>query len=142
MERNNIIKIRIDVASEQQHVLSLMLASDGTIVRQGTGSLPVEKAIFDGVIDKGVFTTLIERLDNQLFDYASVYDHPDKTGIPVVYSVAFLDDKGEACFFEFRFATQTADLGELLPYFDDFISQAVQLTDSWYQQQLVKHQSH
>ncbi len=141
MIRDDIIKIRIDIVSEQQHALSLMLASDGAIVRQGNGNLPVEEAVFDGQIDSSVFNTLVERLDDSLFAYASVYDHPDKTGIPLIYSVAFLDNQGEESFFEFRFATQTADLGDLLPYFDDFISQAVHLTDSWYQQQLVKSQS-
>ncbi len=142
MLRENIIKIRIDIYSEQQHALSLMLASDGAIVRQGTANLPVETAIFDGQIETSVFDSLINELDNELFAYASVYDHPDKSGRPVVYSVAFLDKQAEESFFEFRFGTQTADLGDLLPYFDHFISKAVHLTDAWYKEQLIASVSH
>jgi len=142
MVREEIIKIRIDIYSEQQHALSLMLASDGSIVRQGTANLPVEEAIFDGRIDKQVFNRLIDELDNELFAYASVYDHPDKSGTAVVYSVAFLDKHEEECFFEFRFGTETADLGDLLPYFDHIISQAVHMTDDWYKQQLNDSVSH
>ena len=142
MVREDIIKIRFDIYSEQQHALSLMLASDGAIVRQGTANLPVESAIFNGQIDTQVFNSLIDELDNELFAYASVYDHPDKSGTSVVYSVAFLDKQENECFFEFRFGTETADLGDLLPYFDHFISKAVSLSDVWYQQQLNKSTSH
>ena len=128
--------------SEDQHALSLMLASDGSIVRQGTANLPVDDAVYEGIIEKDIFDTLLARLDQQLFAYASVYDHPDKSGVPITYSVAFQDNQGDSQFFEFRFASQTDDLGELLPFFDDFISQAVSLTDSWYAQQRVTAGSH
>jgi len=142
MIREDISKIRIDIYSEQQHALSLMLASDGGIVRQGTANLPIETAIFDGQVDVQIFSSLIAELDNELFVHASVYDHPDKAGTSVVYSIAFLDKQGEECFFEFRFATQTGELGDLLPFFDHFISRAVQLSDAWYKQQLIDSVSH
>lgn len=139
MYLSEVQKLRIDVVSEDKSALYLMIDRDGMISRQGTGTLPVEEFTVTSESDGSVFTQLMEDLDERMFEHAGVYEHPDKKGTPVVISVAFLDAADETAFFEFRFGTENQDVGELLPFFDKFISHAIQLTDYWYHQEREKH---
>jgi len=140
MNLSEVQKLRIDVVSEDKSALYLMIDRDGMISRQGTGNLPMEEFTVTSESDGSVFTQLMEDLDDRMFEHAGVYDHPDKKGTPVVISVAFLDAADETAFFEFRFGTENQDVGELLPFFDKFISHAIQLTDYWYHQEREKDQ--
>ena len=140
MKLSEVQKIRIDVVSEKDSALYLLMERAGMISRQGTGHLPVEEFSVTSDSDGSVFNQLLELLDERVFEHAGVYDHPDKKGVPVVISIAFLDEAGESSFFEFRFGTENEDTGELLPYFDQFISRAIELTDYWYFQERQKHQ--
>jgi hypothetical protein len=137
MNKSDIQKFRIDILSGSESALSLMLARDGTLGRQGNGTLPVDKANALGDSDGSTFKTLIDQLDERVFPHADVYDHPHKIGIPITYSIAFLDKHEKTVVFEFRFGSETPDVGELLPYFDGFIAQAVALTDTWYAENKV-----
>ena len=80
-------------------------------------------------------------LDERIFPHATVYDHPHKIGLPITCSIAFLDKEQNTAAFEFRFGRKTSDVGELLPFFDGFISQAVALTNDWYAQGKLKTSS-
>jgi len=140
MKISEVQKLRIDVVSEDKSALYLMLDREGMISRQGTGYLPVEEFTVTSESDGSVFTQLMGVLDDRMFEHAGVYDHPDKKGVPVMISIAFLNAADEAEFFEFRFGTENEDVGELLPFFDKFISHAIQLTDHWYHQEREKHQ--
>ena len=132
MNKTDIQKFRIDIVSGQDSALSMLLSRDGMIARQGNGSLPADKTSVQGESDGAAFKTLIGQLDERVFPHADVYDHPHKIGIPITYSIAFLDKLEKTVVFEFRFGSETKDVGELLPYFDGFIAQAVALTDTWY----------
>jgi len=132
MKKIDIEKLRIDIVSGKDSALSLLLSRDGNIGRQGNGTLPVEHISVQGGSDGNIFQKLLALLDEQVFAHAAVYDHPHKPGIPITYSIAFLDSAQHSVVFEFRFGSETADVGELLPYFDGFITQAVALTDAWY----------
>ena len=133
MKVSEIEKIRIDIQSEGASSLSLMISRIGEMMRQGSGNFPADEFVADGAIDPNIFLQLIEDLDEAVFNHAMVYDHPDKSGQPITYSVAFLDNDDNTAIFEFRFGTETADVGELLPYFESFISKALILTNDWYQ---------
>ncbi len=141
MKKSDIQKLRIDILSGNESALTLMLGRDGSIARQGTGMLPADISSFTGTNGAAIFNNLIAMLDENVFPHAGVYDHPTKIGIPITYSVAFLGSDQETKTFEFRFGSETADIGELLPFFDGFISQAVALTDTWYLQEKsnIKH---
>ena len=138
MKKTDIEKFRIDIVSGQDSALSMMIARDGTLVRQGNGTLPVDEASVLGSGDTATFTTLIDMLDDSVFPHAGVYDHPNKPGTPLIYSVAFLDRNQQTSAFEFRFGSETRDVGELLPFFDGFISQAIALTNEWYAREKLK----
>ncbi len=134
MNKEQIQKFRIDIICNEQSALSMLMDRDGRVSRQGNGSLPAEPFAVQSSNDGSIFTALVDALDAQVFAHAGVYDHPDKAGLPITYSVAFLGDNPEdVAVFEFRLGTETKDVGELLPYFDQFISKAVMGTDAWYQ---------
>lgn len=133
MKISEIEKIRIDIQSEGVSALSLMISRIGEMMRQGSGNFPADEFVADGSIDPNIFLQLIEDLDENVFHHASVYDHPEKTGQPITYSIAFLDNNENTLIFEFRFGTETENVGELLPYFESFISRALLLTNDWYQ---------
>jgi len=132
MKKIDIQKFRIDIISGSVSALSMMLCRDGTIGRQGSGKLPADEVSVLGISDGSIFNSLIDMLDDRVFAHADVYDHPNKIGIPITYSVVFLGSDEDTAVFEFRFGSETPDVGELLPFFDGFISQAVALSDNWY----------
>ncbi|HEY9148902.1 MAG TPA: hypothetical protein VIQ22_07805 [Gammaproteobacteria bacterium] len=133
MKKTEIQKFRIDIVCDDKSALSLLMDSEGRVSRQGSGAMPAEDFSVMSVGDGSIYAALIDALDERVFDHAGVYDHPDKSGLPITYSVAFLGSSPEeVALFEFRLGTETADVGELLPYFDQFISKADMATDEWY----------
>lgn len=138
MQKQDIQKLRIDIRSGKDSALSMILARDGSIGRQGNGKLPADETSVFGAADISIFNSLIEMLDERAFPHADVYDHPHKAGIPITYSIVFLGQGQDTVIFEFRFGSETEDVGELLPYFDGFITQAVSLTNDWYAREKLK----
>ena len=133
MKVSDIEKIRIDIQSEGNSSLSLMISRIGEMMRQGNGNFPANEYIACSDIDPNIFLQLIDGLDDEIFNHAQVYDHPDKSGQAITYSIAFQDKNEEHRLFEFRFGTETTNTGELLPYFENFISKAILLTQDWYE---------
>lgn len=132
MKKSDIQKFRIDIICDDKSALSLLMDREGRVSRQGTGSLPVDEFEVMSEGDSSIFSALVGALDDQVFGHSGVYDHPDKSGLPITYCVAFLAEDENVELFEFRLGTETKDFGELLPYFSQFISKAVLATDDWY----------
>lgn len=133
MKKEDVQKIRIDIVCDDKSALSLLMDREGRVSRQGSGAMPADEFSVVSEGDGSIFAALIDMLDNQVFEHAAVYDHPDKTGLPITYSIAFMgEDPSDVAVFEFRLGTGTKDVGELLPYFDQFISKAVMGTNEWY----------
>jgi hypothetical protein len=134
MQKSDIQKIRIDIISNEQSALYMLLDREGRISRQGSGVLPADTFAVESKNDGSIFAALVGALDEQVFAHTGVYDHPNKAGVPITYSIAFLGENSEdVALFEFRLGTETPDVGELLPYFDQFISKAVMGTNAWYE---------
>lgn len=132
MNKSDIQKIRIDIICQEQSALSMLLDKEGKVSRQGNGKMPPDEFAVMSDNDGSIFDKLVDAVDERAFEHAAVYDHPDKSGLPITYSVAFLDNKDNVAAFEFRLGTETKEVGELLPYFDQFISNAVLMTQEWY----------
>lgn len=132
MTKNDIEKIRIDVQSSGNSALSLMISRVGDMMRQGNANFPINEYVACSDIDPNIFLQLIEDFDEEVLKSAAVFDHPDKSGQPLIYSIAFQDKEERDLIFEFRFGTETQGTGELLPYFEAFISKALMLTNDWY----------
>ncbi|MEN8169808.1 MAG: hypothetical protein ABFS08_06260 [Pseudomonadota bacterium] len=133
MNKSQIQKIRIDIISNEQSVLFMLLDRDGRISRQGSGVLPADEFAVMSENDGSIFSALVDALDEKVLAHAGVYDHPNKAGTPITYSVVFLGEEPDVAVFEFRVGTETKDVGELLPYFDQFISRTVMATNQWYE---------
>ena len=133
MNKTQIQKIRIDIISNDQSALFILLDRNGRISRQGSGTRPADEFAVMSDNDGSIFEALVNALDDQVFAHAGVYDHPNKLGQPITYSVAFLGEDPDVSAFEFRVGTETEDVGELLPYFDQFISKTVMATNGWYE---------
>ena len=131
--KDQIQKIRIDIISDDKSALFMLLDRDGKISRQGNGSLPADEFEVISENDGSIFEALVGALDDRVFEHAGVYDHPDKAGTPITYSVVFLGEDPNVAVFEFRVGTETENVGELLPYFDQFISKTVMATNQWYE---------
>lgn len=133
MNKAEIQKLRIDIVCDEKSALSLLMDCEGRISRQGSGAMPADDFAVMSEGDGSIFAALIAAIDERVFAHSGLYDHPDKSGLPISYSIAFLGKEPEVSVFEFRLGTETKDVGELLPYFDQIISKAVQATDAWYQ---------
>lgn len=132
MKKNDIQKLRIDIVCDDKSALSLLMDREGRVSRQGSGSMPADEFSVMSEGDGSIFSALVDALDDQVFEHAGVYDHPDKAGLPITYSIAFLGEEPDVAVFEFRLGTETKDVGDLLPYFDQLISNAVMATNEWY----------
>ncbi|MFO7594672.1 MAG: hypothetical protein R6X15_11595 [Pseudomonadota bacterium] len=138
MKKTDIQKLRIDIVCDDKSALSLLMDREGRVSRQGSGSMPADDFSVMSEGDGSIFAALTDALDDQVFEHAGVYDHPDKSGLPITYSIAFLGEDPDVAVFEFRLGTETKDVGELLPYFDQFISNAVMATNEWYMAEKAK----
>jgi hypothetical protein len=133
MTKDEIQKIRMDIEADGQSVLSLMICRDGSVGRLGNGALPPHKASVMGMTDGSEFRQLMETIDERIFALLGIFDHPNKQGMPIKYSIAFLGDEPNFRVFEFRLGLENKDVGDLLPHFDGLIKQAVALTENWYE---------
>ena len=140
MNKNDIDQIRIEIECGGESALSMMLHRDGTAGRSGNGSLPRDGIAVLGIIDKRVFKTLIDSLDERIFPQAGAYEIKNKIGTPVTYGVAFLRKDKPLASFEFRLGLDNRDAGNLVAYLDGFIQHAVALTNDWHQETLKKKQ--
>lgn len=139
MNKSEIEKVRFDVVCDEGSALMMLLDKQGSISRQGTGALPIIDFLVTSESNGEVFNKLIDIIDERAFEYSGVYELAEKKGIPLTLSIAFLDTQEQPHFFEFRFGSDNEDVGELLPYFDKYVSQALALTDQWYLTEYEKH---
>lgn len=133
----DIEQIRIDIESEGQSALSMLIHKDGTLNRQGNGSLPPVKVAAIGMTDGSVFRKLLDSVNENIFDHAGIYDHPNKLGQQIKYTLAFVGEKPKIKVIEFRVGLENQDVGDLLPYVDKLINAAALLTNEWYEKALV-----
>lgn len=131
--KKDIEQIRIDVESEGQSALSMLIHKDGTLNRQGNGNFPTVNVAAIGMTDGAIFRKLVDELDEKIFERAGIYDHPNKLGQQIRYSLALIGQKPKIKVIEFRIGLENTDVGDLLPYVDRFINTAAKLTNEWYE---------
>lgn len=139
--KKDIEQIRVDVESDGESALSMLIHKDGTLNRQGNGKFPQVKVAAIGITDGAIFRELVDALNENIFDQAGIYDHPNKLGQHIRYSLAFIGQKPKIKVIEFRIGLENTDVGDLLPYVDKFINTAAQLTDDWYEKTINNQDS-
>jgi hypothetical protein len=136
--KNEIENVLISIKSNDEILLNIKLSKDGFIGRQGNGDFPAINISTIVQTDGEIFKSLVSSLDDQVFNLANIYDHPDKSGIPITYTITFVGQKPDYKNFGFRVGTETKNVGDLLPYFEKFIVLTVKLTDAIYSQSREK----
>lgn len=132
LNKEKINQIRIDFVYNNQHLFSLLADRDGTLNRFGNNTPPIDKRPVIGMTDGNCFKYLLNEFDETLFPLANIYDHPNKSGIPIKLTVAFIVQESTIKVFEFRYGSLTEDLGELLPYLTAYLNKSVEYTNDWY----------
>lgn len=139
--KNDIQKIRMDIEADGQSVLSIMICRDGTIGRQGNGNLPPNQVSMIAMTDGSEFRQMMDAVEERVLFQQGTFDHPNKQGMPVKYTIAFLGEEPNLRVFEFRLGLENRDVGDLLPYFDGLIKRAVALTEGWYVKALAESET-
>jgi hypothetical protein len=132
MKKSQIEIVRIDITPQGQSALSMLLHKDGTINRQGNGDLPPVKIAAVGMTDGAQFRTLIEKIDPDLMQESLQYKHPQPSGMPITYKIAFLGKQPLMRQYVLDFGLDNDDVHQLVKYFDHFIKLAKTSTDEFY----------
>jgi hypothetical protein len=131
MKKSELQGIVVYVTSGLESALAMLMHRDGTVNRQGDGSLPRIRHLVIGMTDGTFFRQAVDLLDERVLDHAGVFDHRDKFGVPLNYKIIFAGDNHVATF-SFSLGTESKNVGDILPYLDGYIKRLVLLTDDWY----------
>ncbi len=128
--KDEIEQIKIEVEADGRNTLWLAIRKDGGVQRQSyENPSNIEVA---GIADPLIFQQLIDELEDAILDQDGVYNHPQKLGREMRYSLTFIAADDRIKLFEFHVGDENTDVGELMPYVNDYIQKAMQLTDDWY----------
>ncbi|MDQ1354991.1 MAG: hypothetical protein QG657_5300 [Acidobacteriota bacterium] len=122
----NAILISNSISGGQQ--LFILLAADGSINRSG----PNHPDLFIGITKDTLFMQLRELINNEWFHYAGVYDIPEKVGELCELTIIFVTIDGKEIGMKFLYGKESQGLPKDI---SDFVSQAISITDSWYDRQ-------
>lgn len=126
----NAVNIRLDVAGE--HALFVLLGSDGTINRQGTGEEDgIDSRLFVGVTTEPVFDEFMAKVKEESLQHPGVFSLPEQKGkscrLVILFTAA-----GKEIGFDFSFGSESE--GPPMEIFK-WVERAVELTDPWYENQ-------
>jgi len=132
IETVDAIMIVLEVDTEQ--ILFLMLASDGSINRSGTGTLEWQKpGMFIGITKEPLFEELRAEISPAWFDQQGVYDAREKKGRSCELTISMKHNDGRQTDLLFRYGSKSmgppADVNH-------FVKRAVTITDPWFHRQL------
>lgn len=134
---NNIQQIYIKLEAEEETVLSLMLSASGAINRMGDGSGDPEVGrFFMGNTREPLFRQLIQSIDPKVFELAGRYELPYEAGEHIQLTIHCKGEKLDTGF-DFSFGSESMGPPEEILA---IVEKAVELTDEWYEQQLMKNQ--
>ena len=126
-EEVTAVHIRLD-AGRGKTILSILLASDGSINRMGNGQLNADKDLYIGARQERLFHDFISRMPDDLLAYAGRYDLPEQRGLPCKLTLLFAGPADSGVGFEFNYGSESqgppTEIQELL-------IAAVEITDGW-----------
>jgi hypothetical protein len=133
-DRNTIqgILVTLDIGGEPS--LFIMLASDGTINRMGTGMVDnAERDLFIGKVGPGLFEQLRARVTPELLGWCGQrLADPQPQGAVCDLSIGFQQADGQERVTGWRYGSQSQGPP---PEVCQFVRDAVEATDSWFEQQ-------
>jgi hypothetical protein len=133
-EEIKAVHIRLD-AGRENTILSILLASDGSINRMGNGRLrDNDKDLYIGAGQEQLFRDFISRMPGDLLAYAGRYEMPEPQGLPCKLTLLFAGPGDTGVGFEFHYGSESqgppTEIREL-------ITAAVEITDGWLEAQKV-----
>jgi hypothetical protein len=132
-EAQNFLGTTIDVDISNQNCLAIVLAKDGAISRKGTAALdPADKDFFAGITKDPVFDSLINRLSNELVEYSNTTSPSCDTTKPTCTARISFGNHQLAKSFEYCVNGTFNDLPEPIK---NYITNAIRVTEPWYQNQ-------
>ena len=113
--------------------LALDLAADGGVRRAGTGEAGTAGSAYQDVLDPSVFRRVVAGIDDDLLAREGRYSDPHPEGTPATLTAVF--GAGEASTgLEFRYGSRSQGPP---PPLTALVRLAVELTDSWYDEQVA-----
>lgn len=133
---NQIQQVYIKLEAEDETVLSLMLSATGSLNRMGDGSGDPEVGrFFMGTTQEPYFKQLIQSINQKVFELAGRYELPYEGGEHVHLTIHCKGDQLDTGF-EFTFGSESMGPPEEILA---IVEKAVELTDPWYEEQLMKN---
>lgn len=125
------VAITLLVRSEQ--VLFVLLASDGTVNRMGTGSAQcTERDLFIGRTPQPLLPSLLANLTDEMLRFTGGYDVPNQQGDSCRLSIVLKFTDGTEDGFGFAYGSQSQGPPTEICA---LVRAAVSITDPWYLQQ-------
>jgi hypothetical protein len=132
MKIEEINKIIVSVDLNKIRILSIEIDKEHNISRQGTGNLPANQVAVIYKSDGTAFAKLVSMLSDNILRKDGLYQHSDTSGLPLNYKIAFIGKESNINLFEFTLGDKTQEVSHLLPFFGNFIQEALQLTNEVY----------
>jgi hypothetical protein len=128
----DLVTILLEI--EERTSLLILLAADGTVNRMGYGTEQVVDApLCIGLTDGRLFREFEEIVPGMIFDYQGAYDVKEKSGKLARLRMMFADSRSrDARGFDIQYGTDSVGVPTEIAI---LVERAVNLTDSWYQEQ-------
>ena len=132
-----VVALTLHVGSQQ--TLFVLLASDGTVNRMGTGATGnTELDLFIDRTPDPLLPSLLEHLTDDMLRFTGGYDLPEKRGLPCRLSIALTFANGAEDGFGFAYGSESkGPPNDILA----FVQAALEVTEPWYTKQkaMVAH---
>lgn len=132
-DKNQFTTATLEVDISNKNCLAILLAIDGTVNRKGSGIVdPTDKDFFMGITKEKIFDSLIETVSNDLLSYCGqTLLNCDTTKQTYKVTISFSDNKSDIGF-EYCI---NGTLNDLPKPIREYITNAIKMTDPWYQTQ-------
>jgi hypothetical protein len=131
------IIITIEVESKQS--LFVLLSSDGSINRLGSGLVEDKEAgtLFIGVTKDNLFEKVKEEMKEEWLERTGVYNLPDQKGKYCKLAILLNHEDKSISSYEFHYGAESQGPPDEVC---EFVAKAIEATEPWYQQQLRRGQ--
>ena len=127
------VQISLKVGRKEKQALFILLASDGSINRLGSGAVNNrDQVLYIGKTEKPLFGKLMTRINNEFLSYMGGYEAEEIKGAVCELMIQFRFVNGHANGFVYRYG---ANAGGPPQPICDFVNKAAELTDPWHEEQ-------
>ncbi len=132
---DTINKILISLKIDGESSLFIFLKNDGKINRLGNGTFSNKNLVmFTGQLENNnYFLELMKLVNNEILEYAGVYDDKEKKGKQCKLSVIFSDHNDEEIGFIFTYGFDSYAIPKEI---HNIVTTSIDLTNSWWLDQI------